>query len=463
MPLVLAHGVGSRGDLPLPRSLFIWGAVLALLVSFAAVGVLWSTPRLAEAARAGRVWRPPRWLALSAEWALRVVALAVYVVTVVAAFAGPGPGANVAPYAVFVALWVGVPVVSAVAGDVWRFANPLDTIGIVVERLGPARRRRRPQDVTRSAEEPTVEASAAEEAAAEREPSALAASYWPAVAGLLAFHWLELAYHDPASPRTIGWLVVAYSALVLAAVAWYGRVWLRTGDGFAVLFGLIAAISPVGRAGDGRLRFRMPLSGLTEIRNGPGLVMVVMVTLGGTSFDGLSRTRFWVTQFAGERTGWELTLVSTLGLLWTIGVVTALYLGATKLAERVAETDLDLGAVLLPSMVPIAFGYALAHYFSLLVLDGGQNFLILLADPLGEGWDLLGTAQWRVNFLLVSTTAIAWVQAAGIVAGHVSGVLVAHDRALDTMPADQAIRAQYPVLAAMIVYTVGGLMLLLGA
>jgi hypothetical protein len=40
---------------------------------------------------------------------------------------------------------------------------------------------------------------------------------------------------------------------------------------------------------------------------------------------------------------------------------------------------------------------------------------------------------------------------------------VAHDRALDTMPADQAIRAQYPVLAAIIVNTVGGLMLHLGA
>ena len=377
---------------------------------------------------------------LAVEWVVRVVVLAVYVATLVAAFAGPGPGANVAPYTVFVALWVGVPIASVLVGDLWRFANPLDTIGIVVERLGPARRR-----------------------ATGPEPSLLATSYWPAVAGLFAFHWLELAYHDPASPQTIGWLIVVYSVLTLAGVAWFGRTWLRTGDGFAVLFGLVAAISPVGRAGDGRLRLRVPLSGLTELDVGPGLVMVVLVTLGGTSFDGLSRTRFWLTEFSGGRTGWELTLVGTLGLVWTIGVVTAVYLGATRLAERAAGTELDLSRVLLPSMVPIAFGYALAHYFSLLVLDGGQNWLILLSDPLGEGWDLLGTTDWRVNFLIVSTATIAWVQAAGIVAGHVAGVLVAHDRALDTMPADQAIRAQYPVLAAMIAYTVGGLMLLLGA
>jgi hypothetical protein len=63
----------------------------------------------------------------------------------------------------------------------------------------------------------------------------------------------------------------------------------------------------------------------------------------------------------------------------------------------------------------------------------------------------------------VSTTVIAYVQASGIVAGHVAGVVVAHDRALAVFPQKEATRSQYPLLAAMVMFTVGGLALLLGA
>ncbi len=54
------------------------------------------------------------------------------------------------------------------------------------------------------------------------------------------------------------------------------------------------------------------------------------------------------------------------------------------------------------------------------------------------------------------------MQAASIVAGHVVAVVVAHDRALARFPPREAIRAQIPLLAAMVVFTVGGLFLLLG-
>ena len=40
------------------------------------------------------------------------------------------------------------------------------------------------------------------------------------------------------------------------------------------------------------------------------------------------------------------------------------------------------------SLVPIAFVYALAHYFSLFVTQG-QYIWPLLSDPFGRGWDLL--------------------------------------------------------------------------
>ncbi|MEJ7704186.1 MAG: hypothetical protein WKF47_11155 [Geodermatophilaceae bacterium] len=50
---VLAHGVGGRQNLPLPFELLVQGAVLALLVSFLGLGLLWRTPGCAQARPGG--------------------------------------------------------------------------------------------------------------------------------------------------------------------------------------------------------------------------------------------------------------------------------------------------------------------------------------------------------------------------------------------------------------------------
>ena len=44
--LPLAHGVGSRADLPVPLGLALYGAGFAVLISFLALVLLWRTPRL---------------------------------------------------------------------------------------------------------------------------------------------------------------------------------------------------------------------------------------------------------------------------------------------------------------------------------------------------------------------------------------------------------------------------------
>jgi hypothetical protein len=50
---VLAHGIGGRADLPVPLTLALYGAGLAVAVSFLALVVLWRRPRL-QGAAAGR-------------------------------------------------------------------------------------------------------------------------------------------------------------------------------------------------------------------------------------------------------------------------------------------------------------------------------------------------------------------------------------------------------------------------
>jgi hypothetical protein len=72
--------------------------------------------------------------------------------------------------------------------------------------------------------------------------------------------------------------------------------------------------------------------------------------------------------------------------------------------------------------VPIAAGYAVAHYFSLLLLDG-QAPWILASNPFAQpGVDLFGTYGRAVDYTAVSTRTIANVQVSSIVVAHVLGV-----------------------------------------
>ncbi len=112
------------------------------------------------------------------------------------------------------------------------------------------------------------------------------------------------------------------------------------------------------------------------------------------------------------------------------------------------------------SLVPIAFVYLVAHYFTLFVTQG-QFAIPLLSDPLGRGWDLFGTADFAPSLAVISPNTTWYVQVGALVAGHVAGLAVAHDRAVTIFPDRRdALRSQYAMLALMVLYTVGGLWVL---
>ncbi len=146
-------------------------------------------------------------------------------------------------------------------------------------------------------------------------------------------------------------------------------------------------------------------------------------------------------------------------------VVAALYAAGAWVAGRAAGAPDALDAYA-HSLVPIAAGYAIAHYFSLFLLDGQTTFL-LASDPFGTGANLLGLTGGAVDYLLVSARTISLVQVGAIVVGHVAGLVLAHDRALvldrtGTRPHRPWV-AQLPLLTVMVALTCGGLLLLLGS
>ena len=432
---LVAHGLGGRTDLPISLGFAVGAAVVALVASFAALGARWTTARLSPVPSVALTKRTLRLPATVARTVQLVTLVLFLLVAAAGTFGGQDARANVAPVFLYVVVWVGVSMWCALVIDIWSVVNPFAALA-------------RLDDDDRAA------TSAA---------GAPARSVWPAAALLLAFVWLELVDPYRAEPRTVGVVVGTYTIVMTAIGAWQGRGWLRRNEAFTAWFGLLGLMSPLYRRPDGRLALRAPCTGLAAQRSAPGLQALVMVALGSTTFDGLTRTQWWL-ETTSALDQWAYALAATGALVGTIAAVWAAYLAAMTAVARLGDDQEGTGgaaARFVHSLVPIAFAYAVAHYVSLLLFEG-QGFLAAASDPFVRGWDLFGTADRRIDFRWVSTDAIARVQILAVVLGHIAGVVLAHDRAIEAYGLAKAAVSQLPVLAVMVLLTFVALFLLLG-
>ena len=216
---------------------------------------------------------------------------------------------------------------------------------------------------------------------------------------------------------------------------------------------------------------RRLLSGITDLQVGPGTVTFICAIIGTTTFDGFSNGGIWRNLepslqelFAdlGFNQTPSIELAYSLGLLFCIGLIAAVYqLGIAGVRSVSSRYDTpQLTHTFAHTLVPIAFAYALAHYFSLLIWQG-QAIGYLASDPLGNGANLFGTSSYQIDYQIISYAAIWYVQVAALVSGHVGGLALAHDRALAIYPdVEEAVRSQYWMLAVMVAFTSFGLWLL---
>jgi len=279
---------------------------------------------------------------------------------------------------------------------------------------------------------------------------------YPAAAGLFAFAWLELvAPQRDTLPVLRAWFG-AYAALMAMGAVVYGSRWFDRGDAFQVVSQLYGRLSPLGRRPDGTLVLRNPLDGAASSPVVAGLPAMVCVMLGTTAYDGMSSASFWVN--FTQNSPLPQTLLQTMGLLAGPLAFGGLYALAVWTAGHLGGRGF-LAAEFAPSIVPIAFGYLFAHYYSFLIL-AGQTTVQELADPLGTGADLLGLGDRGVSFAWVQPTFVSTLQVSAVVLGHIVGVVLAHDRAVGLFPRKVAVLGQLPLLALMVAYTVAGLLLL---
>jgi hypothetical protein len=442
-PPALAHGIVSRTDLPIPVWLFGWAAAVVLIVSFAALAALWPTPRLQQDVPRRRLFRLPAALDVLAG----TFGIAAMGVTVYAGLAGVQDAlGNLAPTVIYVVFWVGLVVVSVLFGDVWRAISPWRAIAWAASWISSRVSKGEPPEPLGY-------------------PSWL--GRWPAAIGILFFAWVELTYKDKDDPSTLAIMILVYVVVMLVGMALYGiETWSERADPFGVYFGLFGRLSWLERR-DGVVYARPPLAGAPKLSMLPGTVPLLCVAIGSTTFDGSENGPIWtkvsphLTSFFGGGLNGE-QWGATLGLLVCVGIVAAFYrIGVGGMSEvGEGHTPGELATRFAHTLIPIAFAYALAHYFSLLVFQG-QAMAHLVSDPLGHGSDLFGTSHTGIDFNVISASGIWYVQVATLVCGHVAGLVLAHDRAVGMYrDVRDAVRAQYWMLVVMVGFTSLGLWLL---
>jgi hypothetical protein len=441
-----AHGLVGKQDLPIPKVVFAWAACAVLVASFAGLAALWPTARLQEP-RERTAFRVPRALGpLAGAFGVAFFAFMVY-----AGLAGEQFSAqnNLIVTIVFVVFWVGIPFASVLFGDVFRAINPWLAVARAVAWAG--------RRFGVGAPEPL--------------PYPERAGRWPAALGILVFAWVELVYVNKDDPSTLAILAMAYAAVQLVGMSLYGiRAWEHNADAFAVYFGLFARLSPL-RWVDGEVRVRRPLEGVVNLDTPPGTVALVITMIGTTSFDGFSQGPTWTSladrlqprfQDIGLSAGSALELSFTIGLIGVVLAIGALYrIGIAGMRSVHPGDDAgELSRRFVHTLVPIALAYVVAHYFSLFVYQS-QAVAYLVSDPLGTGSDYFGTATVAINYGVVNATQVWYVQVAALLAGHVAGLILAHDRAIASYrDPKEAVRSQYWMLAVMVCFTSLGLWLL---
>lgn len=468
----LAHGFGQRFDLPLPLWLWVTGAGASIVLSFVVMAIFVRERSQTGGYRSYDLRRNALFRALSHPifvGVIRAAAAMIFVLTIVAGFAGSQDSySNLITTMVWVVWWVGFAFVCALVGNLWQLVNPLRTI-------------------FRAAEIGFVGVFGGRSLSLNlRYPRWL--GRWPALVLFVGFAWLELVWAESDIPASIARALLSYSVITWIGMLLWGReTWLRNGEAFTIAFGILARFAPLHvperseTSEPRRLELRPPGAGLMDYSGvTAALFAFVMLMLATVTFDGFIETSLfrsimsgvfstpWISNLLFDISEWgfperQVAMTAMLILFplvfiaafmatsWVMTAVTRRYGGPSSSAGAVGTGKAALAFVL--TLVPIAVAYHLSHYFSYL-LTTGQYIIPLISDPLGNGADLFGTADYRVSFTVLSPYFYWYASVALIIIGHVIAVYLAHVVALRLYRTRRAaLVSQIPMVVLMVLYT----------
>lgn len=424
-----------------------------MIISFAIFAVLWQKPRLqreqwrALPLFASRLFCGTVTRAVAGSFGVLCLSLVVY-----SGLAGAQDATiNFSVTFVFVTFWIGMPLVSAIFGNVFAYLSPWKALAELVSKLTSRFGLR---------------------GAGLSYPERL--GRWPAVLLLVLFGWLELiggAGISIITPKTIAILALVYSGLTFLGMYLFGvRTWCERGEAFAVYFEMFSRLSSFATK-NGRLGLRRFLSGAASWLTPAGSTALVLVAIGITTFDGAqegalqgvigSTTSALIDSGLGGLTSFRVA--GTIWMAIVLAGVSALFALGIKGMHTVKGSPpvKTLMRSFSHTLIPIALAYLVAHYFSYLIFQEQAQFTYLLSDPLGTGSDLFGGADAGIDYGVIGNSLVWYVQVAALLVGHILGLALAHDKAIATYRDPQmAFRSQYWMLAVMVGFTCLGLFLL---
>lgn len=454
-PPALGHALNQSYTLPVPLWLYLWGAFAAVAASF--IVVLIAEPTLSPTPPG---WPLPTTLRRTGVVAGRLLGLVLWFGAMVTGLLGLVH--EFLPATLFwILTWAGIPIVAALIGNPWPALSPFRSLLEMAARI--------------LGRQPDLGLAY---------PRALAR--WPAVGLLLIGLLIELTVLGSGAGSYVGGLLLAYTVVTLTGMTVFGPVtWLRNAEVLEVLFGWFGRIGPIGRrsvspelcrdcasdcdpsacidcpecvvVGADRqlaLQIRRPLAGLAEVRGaGWSDAAFILLALAGVTFDGLQETAAWVALngavenvlAAGLPADVVFAVSGPIGLLGLWAAFLAIFAVAATLTRALAGASLGLASTAgryAATLLPIAAGYAVAHYLTLL-LQGIASLPGMLLSPSGIEAEL----DW------LPAGFVWYLSVAAIVGGHVAGVLLAHREAL-RLRARRPVLAELPLVALMLGYTV---------
>ena len=472
--LAHAHGFGERYDLPVPLWLYLYGAGATVLVSFVVVGMFLRGRPGARGVARFNLYRLPGLRAVLENvltlTLLRLISVATLGLLIATAFWGnPASILNFSVAFIWVGWWVGLGYVFSLVGNLWALLNPWQVVfewaAALYARLTGGRRL----------------------GLGLRYPEELGVT--PAIVLFFGFAWIENVYVHAGAPTHIGIMIVFYTVVTLGGMFLFGKhAWLHYGEAFAVLYRFLSkfAVTEVRvtgaqceltyeesgeecvncydcfeRAkGARQLNLRPPGAGLAyplAVRTSE--VLFIVLALSTVTLDGFKETEAWqsvkgyfLTDVQFYRNDLNTTLVLVAAPLVFMGAY-LLTCRVSNMASGEGGTTGETARAYIPSLIPIALAYNVAHFFSFLAIQG-QLIVKEISDPFGWGWDLFGTADWQVQISVVSARLVWFVGVAAIVIGHMIAVYVAHVISMRKMGSRAAIRSQYPMVVLMVGYTV---------
>lgn len=456
---VLAHAFGERYDLPIPLYLFILGGALVVVASF--LLVVRRAPTQALGSAGLHAVRPADASTIDgshlrgrhAAWGVAAVLWLAFLCWCGTA-GSQETSENIIATWFWIIVWIAVPISCALLGDWTQPVNPFAFLAKVADSD-------RARTFLLSSPEPV------------RWPAWL--GWWPATATFLFLALSELVFNLWATvPRTTALILAGYAAISALGGLLFGREWLRRGEMFTVLY------DTWGRLGLFRFgsRGRRGFAGGVDVpfaREASRVTFVLLLLL-NVNFDGLLATPQWSDLLrglpgrlgvAGTNPQRWFNVLAFVAMAFVLAMLLTVFAQGSARFGGHGTRPLSSLAGLLPSLVPIALGYLIAHNLQYLLVNG-QLMAPLLGNPPGlPGWPLAGHLPYPLsedfvpNATFLSSRFYWYASLVLIVAVHVYAVVLAHQHlARRSIARSAELRSEVPWLVAMVGYTCLSLWLL---